>query len=48
MHSVRPAKEASIRSEAGEGWRLIRTHYNDGGLSSAAIERPALRRLMAG
>src|SRR5260370_24797934 len=39
--------EAFIKSQAGEGWRLIRTHYDDGGLSGATMERPALQRLMA-
>ena len=33
LHAQREACEAFIRSQAGEGWRLIRTHYDDGGLS---------------
>jgi DNA invertase Pin-like site-specific DNA recombinase len=41
------ACEAFIKSQAGEGWRLVRTHYDDGGLSGATMERPALQRLMA-
>jgi site-specific DNA recombinase len=45
-HVKREACEAFIRSQAGEGWRLIRTHYDDGGLSGATMERPALQRLM--
>src|ERR1019366_8808657 len=32
--------------EACEGWRLIKTAYDDGGLSGATMERPALQRLM--
>src|SRR3977135_52102 len=45
-HAQREACEAFIKSQAGEGWRLIRTHYDDGGLSGATMERPALQRLM--
>src|SRR5882762_1470592 len=47
LHAQREACEAFIRSQTGEGWRLIRTHYDDGGLSGATMERPALQRLMA-
>ena len=46
LHAQREACEAFIKSQAGEGWRLIRTHYDDGGLSGATMERPALQRLM--
>src|SRR6202022_1467894 len=47
LHAQREACEAFILSQAGEGWRLVRTHYDDGGLSGATMERPALQRLMA-
>src|ERR1700747_45213 len=47
LHAQREACEAFIKSQAGEGWRLVRTHYDDGGLSGAPMERPALQRLMA-
>ena len=47
LHAQREACEAFIKSQAGEGWRLIKTHYDDGGLSGATMERPALQRLMA-
>jgi DNA invertase Pin-like site-specific DNA recombinase len=40
---VRP----SSKSQAGEGWRLIKQHYDDGGLSGATMERPALQELLA-
>jgi DNA invertase Pin-like site-specific DNA recombinase len=46
LHAQREACEAFIKSQAGEGWRLIRIHYDDGGLSGATMERPALQRLM--
>jgi len=41
LHAQREACEAYIRSQQGEGWRLIKTHYDDGGLSGATMERPA-------
>src|SRR5438876_5962151 len=47
LHAQREACEAFIKSQAGEGWRLVRTHYDDGGLSGATMERAALQRLMA-
>jgi predicted site-specific integrase-resolvase len=47
LHAQREACEAFIKSQAGEGWRLIKTAYDDGGLSGATMERPALQRLMA-
>jgi site-specific DNA recombinase len=46
LHAQREACEAFIRSQTGEGRRLIKTHYDDGGLSGATMERPALQRLM--
>jgi hypothetical protein len=33
------ATHTFIKSQAYEGWRLIRTHYDDGGLSGASRER---------
>ncbi len=47
LHAQREACEAFIKSQAGEGWRLIKTRYDDGGLSGATMERPALQLLMA-
>src|SRR5271167_1120467 len=47
LHAQREACESFIRSQQGEGWRLIKTHYNDGGLSGGTMERPALQRLLA-
>jgi site-specific DNA recombinase len=46
LHAQREACEAFIKSQAGEGWRLVKTAYDDGGLSGATMERPALQRLM--
>src|SRR5467141_1675090 len=47
LHAQREACEAFIKSQAGEGWRLVKTAYNDGGLSGGTMERPALQRLLA-
>src|SRR6267143_30531 len=47
LHAQREACEAFIKSQASEGWRLVKTHYDDGGLSGGTMERPALRRLLA-
>jgi site-specific DNA recombinase len=46
-HAQREACEAYIRSQQGEGWRLHKTSYDDGGLSGATMERPALKQLLA-
>jgi site-specific DNA recombinase len=45
LHAQREACEAFIRSQAGEGWRLVKTAYDDGGFSGGTIERPALQQL---
>jgi site-specific DNA recombinase len=47
LHAQHEACEAFIRSQAGEGWRLIKTAYDDGGISGGTMERPALQRLLA-
>ncbi len=47
LHAQREACEAFIKSQAGEGWRLIATAYDDGGRSSGSMERPALQQLLA-
>ena len=46
LHAQREACDAFIRSQAGEGWRLRKAHYDDGGLSGGSMERPALQRLL--
>jgi site-specific DNA recombinase len=47
LHAQREACEAFIKSQTGEGWRLVKTAFDDGGLSGGTMERPALRRLLA-
>jgi site-specific DNA recombinase len=46
LHAQRQACEAFVRSQAGEGWRLIKTAYDDGGFSGGTMERPALKALL--
>ena len=47
LQAQREACEAFIKSQIGEGWRLVKTAYDDGGLSGGTMERPALQRLLA-
>jgi DNA invertase Pin-like site-specific DNA recombinase len=47
LHAQREACEAFIKSQAGEGWRLVKTAYDDGGLSGGTMGRPALQRHLA-
>jgi DNA invertase Pin-like site-specific DNA recombinase len=47
LDAQREACEAYIASQAGEGWRLIGTRYDDGAYSGGTMERPALQRLLA-
>lgn len=37
---------AYIASQRGEGWKLVPTRYDDGGISGSTLERPGLMRLM--
>ena len=47
LQAQREACEAFIKSQAGEGWRLVKTAYDDGGISGGTMERPALQRLLS-
>jgi site-specific DNA recombinase len=47
LDAQREASEAYIKSQAHEGWRLIRDHYDDGGFSGGSMDRPALQKLLA-
>src|SRR5437879_2174502 len=47
LQAQRQACEAFIKSQASEGWKLIKTAYDDGGMSGGTMERPARQRLLA-
>jgi DNA invertase Pin-like site-specific DNA recombinase len=47
LHAQREACASYIESQRNEGLRLVPTLYDEGGISSATMERPALRRLLA-
>jgi site-specific DNA recombinase len=46
LDNQREASEAYVKSEAHEGWKPIRTHYDGGGYSGGSMDRPALERLL--
>jgi site-specific DNA recombinase len=46
LDAQREACEAYIKSQAHEGWRLVPDRYDDGGLSGASLDRPALQKLL--
>src|SRR5437660_198314 len=47
LDAQREACEAYIKSQAHEGWRPVPGRYDDGGLSGASLNRPALQTLLA-
>ncbi len=47
LDAQREACAAYIASQKGEGWSLVMDPYDDGGVSGATLERPALKRLLA-
>jgi len=46
LHAQREAALAYIASQKSEGWIALHDHYDDGGISGATLERPALKRLL--
>src|SRR3954466_6911214 len=46
LDAQREACEAYIASQRAEGWVLVNDRYDDGGISGAPLERPALHRLV--
>jgi site-specific DNA recombinase len=47
LHAQREACEAYITSQRHEGWTCLAQHYDDGGLSGATMDRPALQQLLS-
>lgn len=47
LDAQREACESYIASQKAEGWLLVPDRYDDGGISGATLERPALQRLLA-
>jgi site-specific DNA recombinase len=47
LDAQREACEAYIASQKPEGWLLVPDRYDDGGISGATLDRPALQRLLA-
>ena len=46
LDNQREASEAYIKSQAHEGWKLMRDRYDDGGFSGGSMDRPALKKLL--
>ena len=46
LDNQREAAEAYVKSQAHEGWRLLPTSYDDGGVSGGSLDRPALQQLL--
>jgi DNA invertase Pin-like site-specific DNA recombinase len=46
LHAQREACTAYVQSQRHEGWKLLPTHYDDGGYSGGTLERPALQQLL--
>ena len=47
LNAQHAACVAYVTSRRSEGWTLLPTRYDDGGLSGATLARPALQRLLA-
>jgi DNA invertase Pin-like site-specific DNA recombinase len=47
LHAQREAAAAYVKSQAHDGWKPLRDHYDDGGYSGGSMERPALQRLLS-
>src|ERR1043166_6718858 len=47
LDAQREACESYIASQRSEGWVELADRYDDGGVSGATLERPALRRLLS-
>ena len=48
LDAQREACEAYVKSQAHEGWRLVRDHYDDAGFSGGSSSAPEAARRRAG
>ena len=46
LDAQRESCAADVMSQAGQGWKEIRTRYDDGGISGGTMDRPALQDLL--
>ncbi|MDP9421363.1 MAG: recombinase family protein [Pseudomonadota bacterium] len=46
LDAQREACEAYIRSQAGEGWKVLAAKYDDGGYSGGNLDRPGMQQLL--
>ena len=46
LDAQRDACSSFIASQASLGWKLLPRHYDDGGITGALMERPALQALL--
>ena len=47
LDAQREAAQAYVKSQAHEGWNLVRDRYDDGGFSGGSLDRPAMQKLLA-
>jgi site-specific DNA recombinase len=47
LDAQREACEAYVKSQVGEGWKALKTAYDDGGFSGGSMDRPGLKLLLA-
>ena len=47
LHAQRESCEAYITSQRAEGWKAVKTEYDDGGYSGGNMDRPGLQKLLA-
>ena len=47
LDAQRESCEAFVLSQRQEGWHALEQMYDDGGVSGATMERPALKRLLS-
>jgi DNA invertase Pin-like site-specific DNA recombinase len=46
LHAQREACVSYIQSQKHEGWKVLSTHYDDGGFSGGTLVRPAMAKLL--